>query len=146
MLNVSLWKGFIRFGKWGKLDLRYIVPFDILARFGPVDNQLQLPQELSSMHDVFHVSNLKKFRSEDILVILLDEIRVNTKLNFAKDLIEIMDQKTKDSNRVRRYNEEQVPSLVRKNPKNELKFQDKIPLRGENMTIEENTSLTAIRN
>ncbi|GJY86210.1 putative reverse transcriptase domain-containing protein, partial [Tanacetum coccineum] len=60
MLKVSPWKGDIRFGKKGKLAPRYVGPFEILERIGPVAYRLRLPEELSGVHDTFHVSNLKK--------------------------------------------------------------------------------------
>ncbi|GKA03312.1 putative reverse transcriptase domain-containing protein [Tanacetum coccineum] len=60
MLKVSPWKGVICFGKRGKLSPRYIKPFKILAKVGPVAYKLELPQELSGIHNTFYVSNLKK--------------------------------------------------------------------------------------
>ncbi|GJZ41961.1 putative reverse transcriptase domain-containing protein [Tanacetum coccineum] len=60
MLKVSPWKGVIRFGKKGKLAPRYVEPFEILERVGTVAYRLRLPEELSGVHDTFHVSNLKK--------------------------------------------------------------------------------------
>ena len=70
MLKVAPWKGVIRFGKQGKLSPRYIGPFEILERIGPVAYRLKLPQELSSVHDVFHVSNLKKCLSSFTMLVL----------------------------------------------------------------------------
>ncbi|GKD57316.1 hypothetical protein Tco_1290703 [Tanacetum coccineum] len=60
LLKVSPWKGVIRFGKKGKLAPRYVGPFEIIERIGLVAYHLKLPQELSSVYDAFHVSNLKK--------------------------------------------------------------------------------------
>ncbi|GJY91431.1 hypothetical protein Tco_0506627 [Tanacetum coccineum] len=60
MLKVTPWKGDIRFGKKGKLAPRYVGPFEILDRIVPVAYRLRLPEELSGVHDTFHVSNLKK--------------------------------------------------------------------------------------
>ncbi|GJY88099.1 putative reverse transcriptase domain-containing protein [Tanacetum coccineum] len=60
MLKVSPWKGVIRFGKWGKLNLRYIGPFKILTKVRTVAYRLELPEKLSRVHSTFHVSNLKK--------------------------------------------------------------------------------------
>ncbi|GJX84241.1 zinc finger, CCHC-type containing protein [Tanacetum coccineum] len=60
MLKVSPWKSIIRFGKRGKLNLWYIGPFKILARIGAIAYRLELPQELSGVHNTFHVSNMKR--------------------------------------------------------------------------------------
>ncbi|GJU85166.1 putative reverse transcriptase domain-containing protein [Tanacetum coccineum] len=61
LLKVSPWKGVVRFGKKGKLAPRYVGPFEIVEHVGPVAYRLKLPQELSCVHDTFHVSNLKKY-------------------------------------------------------------------------------------
>jgi hypothetical protein len=59
-LKVSPMKGVSRFGVKGKFAPRYIGPFPILERYGPVAYRLQLPETLSAVHNVFHVSQLKK--------------------------------------------------------------------------------------
>ncbi|GKG02028.1 hypothetical protein Tco_0306733, partial [Tanacetum coccineum] len=59
MIKVSPWKGVIRFGKKGKLATRYVGQFEILKRVSPVAYRLRLLEELSRVHDTFHVSNLK---------------------------------------------------------------------------------------
>ncbi|GKF46759.1 putative reverse transcriptase domain-containing protein [Tanacetum coccineum] len=59
LLKVSPWKGVVRFGKKGKLTPRYVGPFEIVERVGPVAYQLKLPQELSCVHDTWRVSNLE---------------------------------------------------------------------------------------
>ncbi|GJU25691.1 putative reverse transcriptase domain-containing protein [Tanacetum coccineum] len=95
MLKVSPWKGVIRFGKKGKLALRYVRPFKILERIGYVAYRLRLPEELSGVHDTFHVSNLKKCLADASLHVPLDEINVDKTLRFVEEPVEIMDRDVK---------------------------------------------------
>ncbi|GKD17010.1 putative reverse transcriptase domain-containing protein [Tanacetum coccineum] len=101
LLKVSPWKGVIRFGKKGKLAPRYVGPFEILERIGPVVYLLRLPEELSSVHDTFHVSNLKKCLADANLHVPLDEIKINKTLRFVEEPVEIMDRKVKSLKRSR---------------------------------------------
>ncbi|GJS18402.1 putative reverse transcriptase domain-containing protein [Tanacetum coccineum] len=71
MLKVAPWKGVMRFRKCGKLNPRYIGPFQIIERIVLVAYRLELPQELSRVHNVFYVCNLKKCLSDDTLTIPL---------------------------------------------------------------------------
>nr|GEX67736.1 putative reverse transcriptase domain-containing protein [Tanacetum cinerariifolium] len=95
MLKVSPRKGVIRFEKRGKLNPRYIRPFKILKRVCPVAYKLELPEELSTVHSSFHVSNLKKFLSGESLIIPMKELRLDDKLNFVEEPVEIMDREVK---------------------------------------------------
>ncbi|GKF38908.1 hypothetical protein Tco_0118969 [Tanacetum coccineum] len=97
MLKVSPWKGVVRFGKKGKLALspRFVVPFEILERIGPVAYRLRLPEELSSVHDTFHVSNIKKCLADANLHVLLDEIKVDKTLRVVEEPLDIMDREVK---------------------------------------------------
>ncbi|GJW08268.1 hypothetical protein Tco_1570691 [Tanacetum coccineum] len=95
MLKVSPWKGVIHFGKRGKLNPRYI---DLLKSFLKLETfsyRLKLPDQLSRVHSTFHVSNLKKYFSDEPLVIPLDKIQIDDKLNFIEEPVEIMDQEVK---------------------------------------------------
>ncbi|GJU86733.1 putative reverse transcriptase domain-containing protein [Tanacetum coccineum] len=92
-LHVSPWKGVICFGKKGKLAPRYVEPFEILERIGSIAYRLRLPEELSSVHDTFHVSNLeKKCLADANLHVPLDEIEADKTLRFVKEPKGIMDR------------------------------------------------------
>ncbi|GJZ60768.1 putative reverse transcriptase domain-containing protein [Tanacetum coccineum] len=95
MLKVSPQKGVIHFGKRGKLNPRYIRPFMILKRVSPVAYTHELPEELSSVHNTFHISNLKKCLSNESLVIPMKELRLDDTLNFVEEPVEIMDREVK---------------------------------------------------
>ncbi|GKB89085.1 reverse transcriptase domain-containing protein [Tanacetum coccineum] len=95
LLKVSPWKVVMRFGKKVKLAPRYVGPFEILERIGPVAYRLRLPNELSEVHDTFHVSNLKKCLADANLHLPLDEIKVDKTLHFIEKPIEIVDREVK---------------------------------------------------
>nr|GEU30273.1 putative reverse transcriptase domain-containing protein [Tanacetum cinerariifolium] len=95
MLKVSPWKGVVRFSKRGKLNLRYVGPFKVLAKVGKVAYRLELPQELSRVHHTFHVSNLKKCYVDEPLVMPLEGIYVDNKLQFMEEPIEIIEWEIK---------------------------------------------------
>ncbi|GKE83864.1 putative reverse transcriptase domain-containing protein, partial [Tanacetum coccineum] len=130
MLKVAPWKGVMRFGKRGKLNPRYIGPFRIIERIGPVAYRLELPQELSRVHNVFHVCNLKKCLTDDTLVIPLEEIQLYDKLNFVEEPVEIMDREVKQLKRSRipiikvRWNAQRGPEYT---CEREDQFKEKYP-------------------
>nr|GEY01367.1 putative reverse transcriptase domain-containing protein [Tanacetum cinerariifolium] len=95
MLKVSPWKGVVRFGKRGKLNPRYVGPFKVLERIGDVAYKLDLLEELSRVHNTFHVSNLKKFHADEPLAVLLDGLHFDDKLHFVEEPVEIMDHEVK---------------------------------------------------
>ncbi|GJZ36710.1 putative reverse transcriptase domain-containing protein, partial [Tanacetum coccineum] len=80
MLKVSPWKGVVRFGKRGKLNPRYVGPFKVLEKVGSVAYKLELPEELSRVHNTFHVSNLKKCHADEPLAVPLDGLHFDDKL------------------------------------------------------------------
>ncbi|GJY86983.1 putative reverse transcriptase domain-containing protein [Tanacetum coccineum] len=80
---------------YANLNPWYIGPFKILERIGPVAYKLELPEELSNVHSTFHVSNLKKCLSDESLVIPMKELRLDDKLNFVEEPVEIMDREVK---------------------------------------------------
>nr|GEU81945.1 putative reverse transcriptase domain-containing protein [Tanacetum cinerariifolium] len=91
MLNVSPWKGVVRFGKRGKLNPRYVGPFKVLEKVRTVAYKLELLQKLSRVHNTFHVSNLKKCHADEPQVVLLDGPHFDDKLHFMEEPVEIMD-------------------------------------------------------
>ncbi|GJX57771.1 putative reverse transcriptase domain-containing protein [Tanacetum coccineum] len=95
MLKVSPWKGVVHFGKRGKLNPRYVGPFKVLEKVGAVAYKLELPQELSRVHNTFHVSNLKKCYADEPLAVPLDELLIDDKLHFVEEPVEIMDREVK---------------------------------------------------
>ncbi|GJY58320.1 putative reverse transcriptase domain-containing protein [Tanacetum coccineum] len=101
MLKVSPWKGVIRFGKWGKLNHRYAGPFKVLEKVGSVAYKLELPKELSRVHNTFHVSNLKKCHADEPLAVPLDGLHFDDKLQFVEEPVEIMDREVKRLKRSR---------------------------------------------
>src|ERR1043165_2950183 len=97
--KISPWKGVIRFGKRGKLNPQYVRPFAILDRIGPVAYRLDLPAELGSVHNVFHVSNLKKCLADESIIVPLEEIKVDDRLRIVEEPVEILDYKIRSLRR-----------------------------------------------
>ncbi|GJS68625.1 putative reverse transcriptase domain-containing protein [Tanacetum coccineum] len=117
-LKVSPWKCVVRFGKKGKLAPRFVGPFEITKRIGSVAYRLRLPEELNGVHDTFHVSNLKKCLADPTLQVSLDEIRVDAKLNFMEEPVEILEREFKKLKRSRiaivkvRWNSKRGPEFT----------------------------------
>ncbi|GKF75270.1 hypothetical protein Tco_0224714, partial [Tanacetum coccineum] len=101
LLKVSPWKGVVRFGKKGKLAPRFVGPFEIIEKVGPMAYRLDLPKELNGVHDTFHVSNLKKCLADPTLQVPLDEIQVDAKLNLVEEPVEILEREFKKLKRSR---------------------------------------------
>ncbi|GKF16141.1 hypothetical protein Tco_0061059, partial [Tanacetum coccineum] len=87
LLKVSPWKGVVRFGKKGKLAPRYVGPIEIVERVRPVAYRLEVPQELSCVHDTFHVSNLKKCLADPDVQVPLNEIEIDEIYVLLKNLL-----------------------------------------------------------
>ena len=98
-LRVSPMKGVHRFGVKGKLAPRYIGPFRILQQCGPVAYQLELPPHLSSTHDVFHVSQLKKCLRVPSEAVEVEAIQLEPDLTYQEHPIKILDQKERTTRR-----------------------------------------------
>nr|GEX16915.1 integrase, catalytic region, zinc finger, CCHC-type, peptidase aspartic, catalytic [Tanacetum cinerariifolium] len=105
LLKVSHWKGVVRFRKKGKLEPRFVGPFKIVEKVGPVAYRLDLPEELNGVHDTFYVLNLKKCLANPTLPVPLDMIRVDAKLNFMEEPVEILEREFKKLKRRKDYAE-----------------------------------------
>ncbi|GJV63935.1 hypothetical protein Tco_1474763 [Tanacetum coccineum] len=97
MLKVLSWKGVVTFCTRGKLTLGffYVGPFKVLEKVGEVAYKLELPEELSRVHNTFHVSNLKKCYADEPLAVPLDGLHFDDKLQFVEEPVEIMDSEVK---------------------------------------------------
>ena len=84
-LKVSPWRKVFRFGKKGKLSPRFIGPYEILERVGPVDYRLALPLELAKLHNVFHVSMLRRYKSDESHVLPVQEVQVQPDLSYNEE-------------------------------------------------------------
>ncbi|GKD15773.1 putative reverse transcriptase domain-containing protein, partial [Tanacetum coccineum] len=79
----------------GKLNPKYVRPFKVLENVGSIAYKLELPQELSRLHNTFHVSNLKKCYADEPLAVPLDGLHIDDKLHFVEEPVEIMDREVK---------------------------------------------------
>ncbi|XP_052886927.1 uncharacterized protein LOC128295403 [Gossypium arboreum] len=85
LLKVSLWKKVFRFSRKGKLSPRFIGTYQTLKLVRLVVYQLELPSELDRIHDVFHVSMLRWYRSDPSHVVSIEEIKVRSDLTFEEE-------------------------------------------------------------
>ena len=84
-------RGVVRFGKRRKLSLRFIGPFEILERVGTIAYPLALPPSMSGVHEVFHVSMLRRYTPNPTHVVDWGEIEVDTDGTFEEGPVCIMD-------------------------------------------------------
>jgi hypothetical protein len=98
-LKVLPMKGVKRFGVKGKLSAHYIGPFPILEKCGKVAYKLELPPSLAGVHDIFHVSQLKKCLKAPVDVVLSEVALLETDLTYPEHLIKFLDQKSRVTRR-----------------------------------------------
>ena len=94
-LKVSPWRKVLRFGKKGKLSPRFIGLYEVLERIGPVAYRLALPPKLAKLHDVFHVSMLQKYRSDESHILTIQEIQVQQDFSYDEEPKVIMAREVK---------------------------------------------------
>ena len=92
-LRISPWKGVLRFGKRGKLSPRYIGPYKIVERNGEVAYRLELPSDLDRIHDVFHVSMLRKCIPNPSHVLTEQPVEIQENLTYEEEPMQILDRR-----------------------------------------------------
>ncbi|XP_048502958.2 uncharacterized protein LOC125498734 [Beta vulgaris subsp. vulgaris] len=108
LLKVSPMKGVMRVGQKGKLSLKFVGPYEILERIGEVTYRLALLPELSKVHDVFYVSQLRRYSSDPSHVIPVESVSVEPNLTFEERPVRILDRQ----NRALRRKMEMTARLV----------------------------------
>ena len=103
--KVSPWKGILRFGRHEKLSPRYIGPYEVIERVGPLAYKLALPPELSQIHNVFHVSMLRRYRSDPMHVLREIEMEITEKLTYVEEPIEILGRE------IRKLRKKEIPMV-----------------------------------
>ena len=90
VLKVSPWKKVMRFGKKGKVSPRFIGPYEVIEKLGPVAYHLALPPDLEKIHNVFHVSMLRRYRSDPSHVVSSETIELRPDLTYEEEPVEIL--------------------------------------------------------
>ena len=105
----------MRFGRKGKLRPRFIGPYEVIEKVGPMAYRLSLPLELEEIHNVFHVSMLKRYRSDPSHVVSLEIIELRPDLTYEEEPKEILTREVKE------LRTKQIPlvKVLWKNPKTE---------------------------
>ncbi|KAL0553796.1 hypothetical protein IC582_007700 [Cucumis melo] len=94
-LKVAPMRGVLRFERRGKLSPRFVGPFEILERIGPVAYRLALPPSLSTVHDVFHVSMLRKYVSDPSHVVDYEPLEIDENLSYTEQPVEVLAREVK---------------------------------------------------
>ena len=95
-LKVSPWKKVMRFRKNGKLSTRFIGPYEVIEKVGPVAYRLALPSDLEKIHNVFHVSMLRRYQSDPSHVVSSETIELRSDLTNEEEPVEILAQEVKE--------------------------------------------------
>ena len=94
-LKVSPWRKILRFGKKGKLSPRFIGSYDVLERVGLVAYRLALLPKLAKLHNVFHVSMLRRYRSDESHILLVQDMQVQAYLSYDEESKAILAREVK---------------------------------------------------
>jgi len=94
-LKVSPMKEIVRISKSNKLNPRYMEPYKILERLGPLAYQLALPPEMEKIHNVFHVSQLRKYLLDPSYILSDQPMQIQGDLSYAEEPMQILDHKVK---------------------------------------------------
>ncbi|KAL0549730.1 hypothetical protein IC582_014217 [Cucumis melo] len=94
-LKVAPMRGVLRFERRGKLSPRFVGPFEILERIGPVAYRLALPPSLSTVHDVFHVSMLRKYVPDPSHVADYEPLEIDENLSYTEQPVEVLAREVK---------------------------------------------------
>ncbi|KAL0560509.1 hypothetical protein IC582_000914 [Cucumis melo] len=94
-LKVAPMRGVLRFEKRGKLSPRFVGPFEILERIGPVAYRLALPPSLTTAHDVFHVSMLRKYVPDPSHVVDYEPLEIDENMSYTEQPVEILAREVK---------------------------------------------------
>ena len=105
----------IRFGKNGKLRPRFIGPYEVIEKVGPVEYRLALPSHLEKIHNVFHVSMLRRYRSDPSHVVSSETIELRLDLTYEEETVEILAREVKEL----RNNKIPLVKVLWRNPKTE---------------------------
>lgn len=95
-MKVSPWKKILRFGRKGKLSPRFIGPYEIIERIRSVAYRLLLPPELEKIHNVFHVSVLRRYQSDPSHVISPSDIEIQSDMTYEEEPIQVLDLEVKE--------------------------------------------------
>ncbi|XP_059630330.1 uncharacterized protein LOC132273386 [Cornus florida] len=116
-LRVSPWKGLMRFGKNGKLSPQFIGPFEILDHVGEVTYRLALPPQMDKVHNVFHVSMLRKYEPDPSHILDWVDVDIDEDISYQEGLVQILDTQQKVL-RVRK----QTGRFIAQFPANDMSF------------------------